>query len=75
LLDAPANRFFVHVRSSGVNVSVSNFNGIDYASFTFGWVGDLKKEKPRIGTSTPLFNFIVCMIFFLISVMISAALG
>jgi hypothetical protein len=64
LFEAPANRFFVQVRGGRVNVAVSRLNGIHHASFTFGLISDLKKTpKPRIGISTPLFNFTVCIIF------------
>jgi hypothetical protein len=47
LFDAPANRFFVLVGSGSVNMVISNLNRVNYASFTFGWISDLKNTETQ----------------------------
>jgi hypothetical protein len=55
LFDAPANRFFVHVRSGRIDMVISNLNSVDHASFTFGGVCDLENAETEDGD----FNAIV----------------
>jgi hypothetical protein len=57
LFDTPANCFFVHVRGGGVNMTVSRFNGIHHASFTFGWISDLKNTETENGDFNAIVQF------------------
>jgi len=45
--DAVANCFFIHVRSGGVNMAIPSLNGVNHASLTLGWIGNLKNAKSK----------------------------
>lgn len=63
LLDAPANRFFVHIRSGSVDMGIASFNRIDHAAFAFGRVGDLKNAKAEDRDFNAIGGCRVCIIF------------
>src|SRR5690242_15719423 len=47
--DSSANRFFVLIRSGGINVAISDLDSVDDASFTFGQISYLKNAKTENG--------------------------